>query len=179
MWREWRNTKLGVQYGGKTSARGADEPPVKGGGPKKGLSVADMLMRPGIMKGAVLTGNGIEDKAETGTASARDKLIEKTHLVDAEKDSERARQRGIFDGLVIYINGSTQPLISDHKLKQLLAENGARLSLHLGRRRVTHVILGRQGSVGRGAGGGLAGSKLEREIRRVGGCGIKYVSVEW
>lgn len=90
------------------------------------------------------------------------------------------RKRGIFDGLVIYINGSTYPLISDHKLKQVLAENGAKLSFHLGRRQVTHVILGKPSETrGSGAGGGLAGSKLDKEIKRVGGCGVKYVGVEW
>jgi hypothetical protein len=89
-------------------------------------------------------------------------------------------QKRIFDGLVIYINGSTYPLISDHKLKHTLAEHGARLSLHLGRRQVTHVVLGRHsGAQGLGSGGGLSGAKIEKEIRRVGGCGVKYVGVEW
>ncbi|KAK7737940.1 hypothetical protein SLS53_006318 [Cytospora paraplurivora] len=85
----------------------------------------------------------------------------------------------IFDGLVVYINGSTHPLINDHKLKHVLAENGARMSIHLGRRQVTHVILGKPSGPNGGAGGGLAGGKLEKEIRRVGGCGVKYVGVEW
>lgn len=81
---------------------------------------------------------------------------------------------------MVFVNGSTYPLVSDHRLKQLLAENGARLSIHLGRRQVTHVILGRpNGSKGDGAGGGLAGGKIEKEIRRVGGCGVKYVGAEW
>jgi hypothetical protein len=91
-------------------------------------------------------------------------------------------ENGIFSGLVIYINGSTHPLISDHKLKHLLAENGARISIHLGRRQVTHVILGKpcdNTKAGSGAGGGLAASKIQKEIKRVGGCGIKYVGVEW
>lgn len=98
-----------------------------------------------------------------------------------EDEEERARpaKRKIFDSLVIYVNGSTHPIISDHKLKHLLAENGARMSFHLGRRQVTHVILGRPAGVGHGAGGGLAGGKLEKEIRKVGGCGIKYVGVDW
>lgn len=85
----------------------------------------------------------------------------------------------IFDGLVVYVNGSTHPLISDHKLKHTLVENGARMSIHLGRRQVTHIILGKPSGPNGGAGGGLAGGKLEKEIRRVGGCGIKYVGVEW
>lgn len=81
---------------------------------------------------------------------------------------------------MIYINGSTHPLISDHKLKHVLVENGARLSMHLGRRYVTHVILGRPSEPQRsGAGGGLAGAKIEKEVKRVRGCGLKYVGVEW
>ncbi|KAJ3521960.1 hypothetical protein NM208_g13066 [Fusarium decemcellulare] len=30
-----------------------------------------------------------------------------------------------------------------------------------------------------GAGGGLAGGKLEKEIRKTGGCGVKFVGAEW
>lgn len=80
--------------------------------------------------------------------------------------------RRIFDGVTVYVNGSTFPLVSDHRLKQILLENGASMAMHLGRRRVTHVVLGR-------VGGGLAGGKMEREIRRGGGGGVKFVSVEW
>lgn len=99
---------------------------------------------------------------------------------DLKEEEKSNRKKGIFDGLVIYINGSTYPLISDHKLKHVLAENGARMSLHLGRKQVTHVILGKpSGLPGSRAGGGLSGTKIEKEIRRVGGCGVKYVGVEW
>lgn len=90
--------------------------------------------------------------------------------------------KGIFDGVVVYINDSTYPLISDHKLRHLLAENGARISIYLGRRQVTHVVLGKPCSVsivGVGAGGGLSSSKIQKEISTVGGCGVKYVGVEW
>ncbi|KAL9124989.1 MAG: hypothetical protein Q9217_005750 [Psora testacea] len=92
---------------------------------------------------------------------------------------KRKKQRGIFRGLTIYINGSTAPLVSDHKLKHILAENGARLSISLGRRSVTHVIVGKPNGTAGGAGGGLSGSKIEKEIQRVKGCGIKFVGVEW
>lgn len=90
-------------------------------------------------------------------------------------------KRGIFASLTFYINGSTAPLVSDHRLKYLIVEHGGSISVGLGRRTVTHVILGqanRGGGKG-GAGGGLAGGKIEKEIRRVGGCGVKYVGVEW
>ncbi|KAL8930800.1 MAG: hypothetical protein Q9208_000341 [Pyrenodesmia sp. 3 TL-2023] len=91
------------------------------------------------------------------------------------------REKKVFDGLCVFINGSTAPLVGDHRLKQLLAENGARVSIALGRRTVTHVILGTPngGAGGGGAGGGLAASKIQKEIQRVGGKGVKYVGVEW
>lgn len=93
----------------------------------------------------------------------------------------------IFTNCTIYINGSTYPTISDHKLKHLLAQHGARVSLALGRRSVTHVIIGnpndpRHGGPGSsrdGAGGGLSGSKIQKEIALVRGCGVKFVGVEW
>lgn len=96
-----------------------------------------------------------------------------------KEEQKRNQQRGIFDGLVIYVNGSTYPLISDHKLRHLLSENGAKISLHLGRRQVTHVILANASGQGSGSGSTLSGSKIEKEIKRVGGCGVKYVGVEW
>ncbi|EEP76009.1 predicted protein [Uncinocarpus reesii 1704] len=71
------------------------------------------------------------------------------------------------------------------KKKKMLVDNGANISIYLGRRTVTHVILGRpnspklkeSGTIG--AGGGLALGKLQREIQRVGGQGVKFVGVEW
>ena len=96
---------------------------------------------------------------------------------EAETDCTDGTQ--IFRDLCVYISGSTAPMVSDHKLKQLLAQHGARVSIALGRRTVTHVILGTPNGATGGAGGGLAGGKLEKEIRRVRGCGVKYVGVDW
>jgi len=98
-----------------------------------------------------------------------------------EERSEAEKQgKPIFAGLTIYLNGSTAPMISDYKLKHLLATHGANISIALGRRSVTHVILGKHSDGrGGGAGGGLAGSKIQKEISRVGGKGVKYVGVEW
>ena len=90
------------------------------------------------------------------------------------------KEKEIFAGLTIYLNGSTAPMISDHKLKHLLATHGANVSISLGRRKVTHVILGKHNDgKGSGAGGGLSGSKIQKEISRVGGKGVKFVGVEW
>ena len=96
-----------------------------------------------------------------------------------ESEVGESGTKSIFRDLTIYINGSTAPLVSDHKLKRLLAENGARISIALGRRSVTHVILGTPNGATGGAGGGLAAGKIQKEIQRVGGCGVKYVSVDW
>lgn len=121
--------------------------------------------------------------SRTRAATAEETLAAQRKAEDEAREDRRNRPKGIFDGLVIYVNGSMHPHISDHRLKHVLAENGARMTIHLGRRQVTHVILGRpasasSASVG-GAGGGLAGGKLEREISRTRGCGIKYVDVHW
>lgn len=89
--------------------------------------------------------------------------------------------RKIFDGLCFYINGSTAPTMSDHRLKCLLVENGGRVAVALGRRSVTHVIIGTSnGPSGQaGAGGSLAAAKIQKEVQRVGGCSVHYVRVEW
>ena len=93
----------------------------------------------------------------------------------------------IFNGLTFYINGCTAPLVSDHRLKYLIVENGGRVAIALGRKSVTHVILGAaayqlgsdNGAAGNGAGGGLAAGKLHREVQRLRGSVVKYVKVEW
>jgi hypothetical protein len=156
-------------------------------------SVMDMLRKPGTMsrhssrpgsRSPERKGGGSPPEAVDETAVTTE---EKTMIRQKQEDEgpEAARAGDarvaskIFDGLVVYINGSTHPLISDHKLKHVLVENGARMSIHLGRRKVTHVILGKPSGPNGGAGGGLAGGKLEKEIRRKGGCGVKYVGVEW
>jgi hypothetical protein len=85
----------------------------------------------------------------------------------------------IFAGLTFYINGSTAPHISDHKLKHLLSLHGGNLSISLGRRTVTHIIIGKPGTAGEGCGGGLAGTKNQKEIARQRGKAIHFVTAEW
>ncbi|TKA73866.1 hypothetical protein B0A55_04479 [Friedmanniomyces simplex] len=86
----------------------------------------------------------------------------------------------IFRNCTFYINGSTAPTISDHKVKHLLSAHGGHLSISLARRTVTHVIVGRPNSAG-GSGGGLAGSKIQKEVtRKLGrGDGVRFVRAEW
>ncbi|KAJ4422530.1 hypothetical protein N0V82_002864 [Gnomoniopsis sp. IMI 355080] len=152
-------------------------------------SVMDMLRKPGTMaqgrSRSVSPDKKVGDLKGTDGAcpTAEKQVMALPQEGDSEREATKEEAQGgsskIFDGLVVYVNGSTHPHISDHKLKHVLVENGASMSIHLGRRKVTHVILGRPSGPSGGAGGGLAGGKLDKEIRRVGGCGIKYVGVEW
>ncbi|KAH6865234.1 hypothetical protein BKA58DRAFT_367365 [Alternaria rosae] len=100
---------------------------------------------------------------------------------DVSSASSKLSEKQIFTGLCFYLNGSTAPLVSDHKLKQLCAAHGASHSISLGRRTVTHVILGRVNCIGSGggAGGGLAASKIQKEITRTGGKTVKFINAEW
>ncbi len=77
----------------------------------------------------------------------------------------------------MYLNGSTAPLISDHKLKHIFAQHGGNASISLGRRTVTHVILGDELA----GGGGLASRKIQKEVELVRGLGkgVKYVTAQW
>ncbi|OAP56619.1 hypothetical protein AYL99_08731 [Fonsecaea erecta] len=81
----------------------------------------------------------------------------------------------IFRNLTIYLNGSSFPVISDHKLKHVFAQHGGNTSISLGRRTVTHVILGNTAA----GGGGLASGKIQKEVHLVHGKGVKYVTAQW
>ncbi|KLP02745.1 uncharacterized protein LW94_12789 [Fusarium fujikuroi] len=186
-WRESRNRKLNSQFrsglsGGErlsdTWGAGSEDYDVK----RKMLvpkavkeraqrSVKDMLVQPGKMRESM----GVKDEAQ---GKGYEALMESRKLEDEEREAELHRRR-MFDGVTVYVNGSCFPLVSDLKLKQLVTEHGGQMSLHLGRRKVTHVILGRSAGRYSGAGRGLAGGKLEKEISRTAGCGVKFVGVEW
>ncbi|KAJ5286968.1 hypothetical protein N7478_002654 [Penicillium angulare] len=88
----------------------------------------------------------------------------------------------IFAGITVFLNGSTLPLISDHKLKQLLVKHGAQISIFMARKTVSHMIVGQPNTgseAAHGAGGGLSARKLQQEIARGGWKGVKIISVEW
>jgi hypothetical protein len=112
--------------------------------------------------------------------SSPDKQAKEIYQDQDTENTTISKPPQVFTGTCIYINGSTYPTISDHKLKHLLVTHGARLSIHLGRRSVTHVILGRpNASAVPGAGGGLSASKMQREITKIRGKSVKFVTVEW
>ncbi|KAJ5888779.1 hypothetical protein N7495_008820 [Penicillium taxi] len=100
----------------------------------------------------------------------------------ASTSTEKSPQKSkIFTGTTIYINGSTLPKISDHKLKHLLVHNGAKISISMTRKSVTHVVVGAPNAVGvgAGAGGGLSARKMQLEIGRGGWKGVRVVGVDW
>ncbi len=114
-----------------------------------------------------------EPSAQTQTATKTPAREEAVPTIDDLTSGEPAQPPQIFCGLNIYLNGSTAPLVSDHKLKQLFARHGGGASIALGRRTVTHVIIGEK------CGGGLASGKIQKEVTTVGGKGIKFVTAQW
>lgn len=126
----------------------------------------------------------------SGSSSATDDV----NSTETGSNSNDKPKKKIFSNLTFYINGSTFPDISDHKLKYLISEHGGRIALHLSRRGVTHVILGRnhrhhhhhhhQGDSSQQL--ALAAGKIQRELSR-GGAGskgtamgtVRFVGVDW
>ena len=165
-WRESRNLKLAAQFragcdGGEriadTVGAGSESLTRKtSGGWERGVS--------GLRgKGQMTLGEAFGARVTKATKEERrDKDELKEGIKEQQETGEEksdTQQKQIFQGLCFYINGSTAPLVSDHKLKHLLVERGAKMSIALGRRSVTHVILGTANERG-GAGGGLAGGKI-------------------
>ena len=126
------------------------------------------------IKSETLKGGDTEKRTESPTAQPQtsNDLLDESIIV-SQASSEPGQPPQIFRGLKIYLNGSTAPLISDYRLKQLFAQHGGNSSISLGRRTVTHVIIGDK------CGGGLASGKIEKEITTVGGKGIKFVTAQW
>ncbi|KAF2640250.1 hypothetical protein P280DRAFT_480720 [Massarina eburnea CBS 473.64] len=182
-WRQSRSLKLGEQFrGGLTGGKrvadtvgvgsggfGEDGRMANGGWEKgaKGLRTEGQtsLMEAWARGRAVVVGTGDKEK------SATDDLDEIVHV--AEEPSPKPQEKQIFRGLCFYLNGSTAPLISDHKLKHLLSLHGATHSIGLARRTVTHVILSTT------CGGGLAASKMQKEITKTRGKSVKFVTADW
>ncbi|KAK4992873.1 hypothetical protein LTR50_000779 [Elasticomyces elasticus] len=206
-WRDSRSLKLGEQFraghgGGKrlydtvgagSEGFGKDGRMENGGwergarGLRKGgqLSLWESM---GAKSRKIGIARGVDEKEDVQTeepvksevVTQDDEATRGTSLQDEEDNAPAIPlPPQIFSNLTIYINGSTAPTISDHKLKRLLSAHGARLSIALGRRSVTHVILGHPNGSAGGAGGGLSGSKMQKEIARVRGKGVKFVSGEW
>ncbi|BFZ61100.1 hypothetical protein YB2330_002158 [Saitoella coloradoensis] len=91
--------------------------------------------------------------------------------------TEREKVRGskdefpqIFKGCTLYFNGYVGPSYSDHRLKHLVALHGGKIASTYRIKSCTHVIVGQTG---------LAANKIQKELSRAGGGGVKFVGVEW
>ncbi|KAJ5860564.1 uncharacterized protein N7529_007874 [Penicillium soppii] len=119
-----------------------------------------------------------ETQASARPLSERGSSQDKPHT-ESNTSLDLRSKSNIFAGITIFINGSTLPQISEYKLKHLLASNGAKTSIYMARKTVTHVLVGQPNTGTSGAGGGLSASKLQQEIARGGWKGVKIVSVDW
>jgi NAD-dependent DNA ligase len=204
-WRETRQAKLAIQF---ASSSGDCTPTTKtdsgsgNGGEWKWLSAAEaqrnqlgcrdirtMMGRSKKRPSASASASTIDEDDAVKCKKAKTEILCQTPESKPESNpgnkpqvEDKDRVRKILKGTTIYINGSTMPHISDHKLKSLLVSHGAEIAIALSRKTVTHVIIGKpNGGPGSraGAGGGLAAGKLQREISRGGWRGVKVVGVEW
>ncbi|GIC84964.1 uncharacterized protein Aud_000791 [Aspergillus udagawae] len=210
-WRETRRAKLAIQFAGDTTkTNGGSGNGGEGRGDWKWLSAAeasrnqlgcrDIRTMMGTTRKRASASASAADEHVTGGKCKKGKTETETDILDTQtepepeteaeaeskpqddEDESGEKKRKILTGTTIYINGSTMPHISDHRLKSLLVSHGAQVAISLARRSVTHVIVGKPnaGPAGRaGAGGGLAAGKLQREISRGGWRGVKVVGVEW
>lgn len=119
-------------------------------------------------------------------------VVVRNETCRTESEGDRTRvlvylmssKKQIFQNLVFYINGSTAPLISDHKLKYLISSHGGHLSISHARKQVTHVIIGNPHNHSsktslKGAGGALASTKIQKEVAKVRGKGAKFLGAQW
>jgi hypothetical protein len=151
-WRHSRTRKLAYQFGDGTGGGGA-------------AHVSDL----------VDPGSGTRDIREMmQKAETKEAVLARAGRPDSAgppATAEGPLPRPIFAGLTIYLDGSTLPHVSDHRLKHELVQHGAAVATALRRRTVTHVILGERG--------GLAAGKVQKEVARTRGAGIKFVGVRW
>ncbi|CAI6334945.1 unnamed protein product [Periconia digitata] len=189
-WRQSRNLKLGEQYkGGLTGGKrvrdtvgagsehfGKDGRKDNGGWQKGAKGLRDSTQR---SLAELWVGDGKNDKT-SNVPIPQHHPLENTSAAKADQEfnsdlsckiSEQPKL--IFDGLCFYLNGSTAPLISDHRLKHIVSSHGGTHSISLSRRTVTHVILGAA------RGGGLSASKMQKEIAKTKKKGVRFVTADW
>jgi hypothetical protein len=203
-WRARRQGKLAAQFGGGIARCFARAAAAKSNVPP---TTED---RGGVADEEAIGAAADEECAATAVVAAP-----LDHAAAAAAVSAPHRSR-ILRGVVVYVDGSTAPLVSDHRLRYLVAQHGGCVSAYLARRSVTHVVLTRKANAPppltidpqhaaaaaaaaaldeataplsspkpgpttrfRAAGGGLAAGKVQREIARRRGAGVKYVTAAW
>ncbi|RDA91334.1 hypothetical protein CP533_1586 [Ophiocordyceps camponoti-saundersi (nom. inval.)] len=140
------------------------------------------------------------------TEASTSRLASQFRAPLSSSTSSAPRGENLFAGVVVYIDGCTAPLVSDHRLRCLLVSHGATLANRLARRLVTHVVLSvhsrgedddEEGEKKEEEEGGkkdgapcssspmtssrnaLSASKMEAEVRRRRVAGVRYVDVRW
>lgn len=188
----WLPGARGLRKGGQQSIWDTMEVEVDDSRPSKRIKVAESQRPTNVVNPFTpfRKSNGrIRETSWTSHESSPSHLLEPidpSASTAATQDQQEGRDQSmqaqsppqIFANLTMYINGSTLPYIGDHKLKHMLSSHGASLSIALGRRSVTHVIVGKTVGNG-GCGGGLAGSKIQKEVGRSGGKSLKFVTAAW
>ncbi|EUC49569.1 hypothetical protein COCMIDRAFT_32997 [Bipolaris oryzae ATCC 44560] len=180
-WRASRNVKLGEQFkGGRHGGKRIAD--TVGAGSDDSANVGLHSLRTGGQKSFAevwAAGKSCKQASENKEPKTEPEFEPDTNSEsNVCEDASVPLEKQLFAGLCFYLNGSTAPLVSDHKLKQILATHGATHSIALGRRTVTHVILGTVNERG-GAGGGLAATKLQKEIVKAGGKTVKFINADW
>ncbi|EME81189.1 uncharacterized protein MYCFIDRAFT_140513 [Pseudocercospora fijiensis CIRAD86] len=120
----------------------------------------------------------LDSPQQTQAEDTKAELADEELGDDTETETSRSIPPQIFNNLCFYINGCTAP-VSDHKLKHIISTHGGNMSIALGRRTVTHVILGKPNANGSGCGGGLAASKIHKEITQMRGKSAKFITADW
>ncbi|PVH99066.1 hypothetical protein DM02DRAFT_529958 [Periconia macrospinosa] len=188
-WRQSRNLKLGEQYkgglaGGKrvsdTVGAGSEHFGKDGRRANGTWEKGAKGLREGSQKSLVELWSGVESTrgvVETSRGPDPPRVSEEhTSPSGAEQESSFQSPKcptPIFEGLCFYVNGSTAPLVSDHHLKHVISLHGGAHSISLTRRTVTHCILGK------GCGGGLSASKMQKEIAKTKKKSVRFVTVDW
>ncbi|RHZ48491.1 hypothetical protein CDV55_100001, partial [Aspergillus turcosus] len=178
-WRQTRAAKLAIQFASGDctapspttngiSAGGEGEGAGGGGGEWKWLSEAEARRHQlgcrdiRTMMGMSKPKRGRDDDDDGDAAAGKKgKILYQTQPetktdptptpTPGNEDEDDRQKKKPLTGTTIYINGSTMPHISDHRLKSLLVAHGAEVAISLARRSVTHVIVGKP-NAGAGAG---------------------------
>jgi hypothetical protein len=115
------------------------------------------------------TGHQVSQGQSKATSYFHSRNAKLAQQFKRDSKPETMREGELFRNCCVYVNGYMGHTISDLELKKRLAQHGAKVVAHFGRKSVTHVILGPNG---------LASGKIQKEMlaRKMG---VKYVTVDW
>ncbi|KAJ8115629.1 hypothetical protein OPT61_g2767 [Boeremia exigua] len=172
-WRTSRSLKLGQQYKGGLTGGGNRVADTVGAG-SEDFGKDGRKENGDWERGARgLRTDGQRSLAEVWSISKAGKTSLPEKEVLREEHASESLQGTTTDVYDISLESTLAP-----QVKQIFQAHGAQHAIALGRRTVTHVILGTVGANG-GCGGGLAATKLQKEVVRTGGKAVRYITVNW